>query len=152
MIPAKVLVALDLAPRDAERSDERAGKALVLVREQQFAAFAAELAVVAGSSPERVHMPTGAAPLLDEACRVLCEGHPERLVEAGHRAMKAVAEREAEREVAVFWQIDFGSQRDVAVRRRGELPIQLEILIQVLPPVALADIAAGASHERHVGS
>ena len=66
--------------------------------------------------------------------------------------MKAVAKREAEREVAVLRQIDFSGQRDIAVRRRGELPIQLEILIQVLPSVGLADIAAGAPHERHAGS
>src|ERR1700746_2933638 len=146
MIAAEVLVALHLAPRDAERSYECAGEALVLVREQQFVGPAAEVPAVASPSLERVHVPAGAAPLLDETYRMLREGHTERLVKAGHRAMKAVAECETEREVAVLGQVDFGGQRDIAVGRRGELPIQLEILIQVLPSVSLAAIDLGASH------
>ena len=41
--------------------------------------------------------------------------------------MELAAEAEAEREVAVLAQIDFGGQRDVAVERRGELIVHLEV-------------------------
>ena len=40
---AGILVAFDLAPRDTQRCDECAGKALILVREQQLAASVREL-------------------------------------------------------------------------------------------------------------
>ena len=67
VISAELFVALDLAPRDAERGDHRAGIGLVLVGEEQFAAAAIERAAVAGELIERNDMTARAMPLLEEA-------------------------------------------------------------------------------------
>src|ERR1700693_4254877 len=66
--------------------------------------------------------------------------------------MHPIAEGEAEREMLVLGQVDLSGERDIAVGGRGELPIQLEILIQILPSVAPSDITARTPHKPYVGS
>ena len=45
-------------------------------------------------------------------------------------------------------QIDLGGQRDVAVERGGELIIHLEVGVQVLPAVGVADVSARGPQKR----
>src|SRR5260221_985324 len=119
MVPAEILVALGLAPRDAERSDQRAGISLVLVREQQLASAAIQLAAIAGKFVERSEMAARASPLLDETGAMLGERIGERLIQSSHGAIQLAAEAEPERERVALAQIDFGGPRDSGVERRG---------------------------------
>src|ERR1019366_194460 len=65
MVTAKVLIALGLAPGDAERSDECAGIGFVFMGEKQLAAAAIEGAAVAGEFIERKEMARRAMPLFE---------------------------------------------------------------------------------------
>src|SRR5208282_646645 len=148
MVTAQVLVPLRFAPRDAQRGDDRAWVALVLVRDQQFAAPAVEQAIVARPLAERMEMAARAIPLFQESIAMHPERCTQRLKQGGDRAMKSAAEGEAERELADGAQVDLAGQRNVAVRRRGELIVHPEILGQVLPAVGPAHVAARALDER----
>src|SRR5271156_6573205 len=66
MIPAQVFVALGLAPRDAERGDERARIGFVLMREEQLRTAAIESAAVAGKLAKRKDVIACTTPLLEE--------------------------------------------------------------------------------------
>src|ERR1700722_16004487 len=152
MIAAEVLVALGLAPRDAERSDERAGIGLVFMGEQQLGSAAIESAVVAGEFIERNDMTARAMPLLEESSTMLRERLGQRLIQRRHGAIELAAEAEAKRERVALAQIDLGGERDVAVECGGELIIHLEIGADVLPSVGIANVSARRPEKRRHGS
>ena len=142
MVTAKVFVALGLAPRDAERRDQRARIGFVLVGEKQLRSAAIESAAVAGEFIERNDMAARAIPLLEEAGAMHRERLGERLIQCRHGAIELAAESQAKRERVALAQIDLGGERDIAVDRGGELIVHLEIGAEVLPSVSIADVSA----------
>src|SRR5208282_4822213 len=127
MITAEVVVALGLAPGDAERSDQRAGIGFVLVGEQQLTSAAIERAAVAGKFVERSDVAACALPLLEKAGAMFGERLGERLIQRGDGAIELAAEAETECEGVALAQIEFGGESDVAVERGGKLIIHLEV-------------------------
>src|SRR5262249_51649035 len=152
VVPTAILVALRLAPRNAARGDRRTRIGLVLVREQQPMARLMEAPAVATRSREGCDPMAGAAPLLDETFAVLRVGEAQRLNQVRRRAVQAVAEAQAERELEPTTQVELSRERDVAVLRDIELPVHAEVAVEVGPAVRGSDVAAGAAHEGNRGS
>ena len=145
MITAQLIVALRLAPRNAERRHHRAAKRLVLMREQDGAAPPSEEAVIAGVFVE-IDAGVRATPLFDKSFAMLPERRGERLDQFGRGALFRSAKGDRDREFISFRQIELGREREISIARLGKFPIHLEVL-QILPAVTRADITNRAARE-----
>src|SRR5262249_2656954 len=148
VIATAVFVSLRLAPGNAERCDHRSGIGLVLVSEKEAMARVIEAPAIAADGVERIESVDGSIPLLDEPLKMLFERKAERLQDAGARAVKAVPEADAERELARVAQVELADERDVAVFRGVELPVEHEVRGQVGPAVRGSDVTARTAQER----
>src|ERR1051325_8455273 len=112
MIAAEaVLIAPLLPPGDAERGDEGAGKALVLVRMQQHVADAVKTSAVACDFFQRMRMAMHALPLVHEAPALLVEVDAEPLEQRRRRRLKARAEADSEGEFTRQRRLDLRHHR-----------------------------------------
>ena len=152
VVTPELLVALGIPPRDAERGDHRTGEVLVFVRQEQAVAGVVERAVVLGRRVQRRDVLARAGPLPLEPGPPVLEREAERLEEVRHGRVEGVAERERQRELGPVRQVQLARQRDVAVLRRVVLPVHVEIVRQVRPPVRSSNVAAGATQERPCGT
>src|SRR5205814_6017145 len=83
----------------------------------------------------------GALPLTDVSCAMRFKRVRQRLEQLGRRALIASTERNGNCEFTAVWNRYFARQRDVPVFRCGKFPFHFEMLRQVLPTVAEADVA-----------
>src|SRR5262249_27443442 len=151
MVATQVLVALDLAPGNAERGDHRSRIRLVLMRQEQRVACLIEAAAIPARRGEGHDVATGTAPLLEEPFAVLRVREAERLEESRRRVMEAPAEREPERELVRASRVELADEGDVAVLRDVELPVHAEVPGEVGPAVRGADVPARPASERDGG-
>ena len=63
--------------------------------------------------------------------------------------MLTLPEREREREVATLREIELTGERHVPVARHVELPVHPEVVRQVRPAIARADVATGEAGKRN---
>ena len=65
----------------------------------------------------------------------------QRLLENCYRAMKTIPEGYANCELPAAGKVDFADHGHIAVLGLVEFPVQLEVLVKVLPPIAMSDVA-----------
>ncbi len=146
MIAPGIAVVVRFAPRNAQRSDKRALEHLIFMRQQNALAQAKQAASVLAMLAEIVFEPS-ALPLADIFLALLGERNGQRLQELSRGALHAVSERNAEGEFHPPRQINLSRQRDVAVLSLFKFPVHFEIVHQVLPAIAVANVADGAPRE-----
>jgi len=64
----------------------------------------------------------------------------------------AVAETDGDAEVQRMAVVDLSGERNIAVERGPEFPVHGEIVVQILPAIALADITATGAAESAIGN
>ena len=98
------------------------------------------------SSPEAIFEPRdfagGATPLLYVSMPVMRKRHTQRLEERCDRSVGAVAKCQSNRELCRFRDIDLPGYCNVAVFGPLKLPVEFQIILQVLPTVGDADVPA----------
>src|SRR5258705_8431180 len=88
-----------------------------------------------------------ALPLPDIPLAVRLKRLGQRLEQFGGCALVAPSARNGDREFTVAREIDFARERNVAVLGAAELPVHFEIVYQVLPTIAGANVADRAASE-----
>jgi len=141
VIAAQVFVTLGVAPRNTRRCDQRAGKRLILVRQQQGSTRSIQDSFVARSTIQFLHATASSMPLVDKFLAMLRERGHQRLLKSCHRTVKTVPKCYANRELPASGEIDFADHSHITVLGPVEFPIQLEVLMKILPAIAMPDVA-----------
>ena len=143
VIAALIVVAFGLPPRNGERCNERARERFVLVRQQQTVAAVIEIALIERCAFKRPQMRGSLIPLLLVFRQVLVKRDPERLQQIGNCSVLAVSESKTERELLRLAKVQLAGQGNVSVAGPLKLPIHLEVIVEVGPAIARANVAAG---------
>ena len=105
-------------------------------------AIAVEAATVARAFLEVDEIPGGAEPLLEILFSMLCKGHTQRLEERRNRGVSTVAECQTKCELRVFWEVNLPDYRDIPILGPFKVPVEFQMILQVLPTVGCADVPA----------
>src|SRR5207249_946666 len=84
---------------------------------------------------------TGAMPLVNKFLAMFRERNRQRLLKNRHRAVKTIPKCYADREIQAASKVDFADHGHIAVLGLLEFPVQMEILMKVLPSVAMSDVS-----------
>ena len=112
------------------------------MRQQQTVADAIQAAAIARANVEPFDFARGATPLLDVSVPVTRKRHAQGLEERRDRSVGAVAECQPNGELRGFRDIDLSGYCNVAVLGPLKLPVEFPVILQILPGVGGADIAA----------
>src|SRR4029453_10543920 len=121
---------------------------LVFMRQQYAPAQPIHAAVIESVAAEiELGIYHCALPLTNIAFALLGEGLGERLEQFGSGALVTSTKRNSDCKFPARRQIDFAGQRDIPVRSCSKLPVHLEIVHQILPAIAEADVTDRAPGE-----
>ena len=120
---------------------------------QQHAPAQSKLAAVIGRVVAKIELGIDdrALPLTNIAFAFFCKGFGQRLKQFRRSALVTSTKCNRDREFTVVRQIDFAGQGDIPVRSCSELPIHFEVVHQILPTIAEADVADRAPGETAAG-
>src|SRR6185437_10261536 len=115
--------------------------------EEQSAAGAIELSTIAAHLFEGMQVAADALPLINEPALVLLVRYRKRLFKHSRRRMQGVAKSERDGEFVALCKIDLANHRNVAVLCAIVFPIQLEVVVQILPAIAGAHKTTGRARK-----